>query len=61
LNIFPLIVQLIALACLFIAAVGWFTAPPNKPFWGWLGLFLWLLSEMIASISLHAAGVAWHS
>ena len=53
-NILPLILQIIALVCLFFAAFNLFTAPPNKPVWGWLGLFLWLLSLMVSGIVLHA-------
>jgi hypothetical protein len=52
-NILPLILQLVALACLLFAAFNLFQAPPNKPVWGWLGMFLWLLSLMISGIQLH--------
>jgi hypothetical protein len=53
-NIFPLLLQIGALVCLFFAAFNLFTAPPNKPVWGWLGMFLWLLSLMVSGIVLHA-------
>jgi hypothetical protein len=53
-NILPLILQVIALVCLFFAAFNLFTAPPNKPVWGWGGMFLWLLSLMVSGIVLHA-------
>lgn len=57
-NILPLLLQVAALVCLLFAAFNLFTAPPNKPVWGWLGMFLWLLSLMITGIQLHpAAGV----
>jgi len=52
-DIVPFILQLIALACFFIAAMGWFTAPAPRPFWGWLGLFFLLLSWMLTG-HLHA-------
>ena len=53
-NIVPLIIQIIALVCLFIAALGWFTTPAPRPQWGWLGMALWLLSLMVSGIQLHA-------
>lgn len=53
-NILPLIIQIVALVCLFFATFNLFTAPPNKPVWGWAGMFLWLLSLMVSSITLHA-------
>jgi hypothetical protein len=53
-NIVPLILQVIALLCLFFAAFNLFTAAPNKPVWGWLGMALWLLSLMVSGITLHA-------
>jgi hypothetical protein len=57
-NIIPLILQLFALAFLFLEAFHLFQSPPNKPAWGWLGMFLWLLSLMVSGIQLHAtAGV----
>ncbi|HLA60957.1 MAG TPA: hypothetical protein VK626_01805 [Nitrospiraceae bacterium] len=52
-NIVPLLLQIGALFCLFCAAFNLFTAPPNKPAWGWLGMFLWLLSLMLTA-QLHA-------
>lgn len=54
-DILPLIIQIIALVCLFFAAFNLFQAPPNRPVWGWLGMFLWLLSQMVSGIVLHAA------
>jgi len=53
-NIFPLIIQIFALICLAFAAFNLFQLPPNKPVWGWLGMFLWLLSLMVSGIVLHA-------
>ena len=53
-NIVPLILQIIALVCLAFAAFNLFQSPPNKPVWGWLGMFLWLLSLMVSGIQLHA-------
>lgn len=52
-NILPLVLQLIALACLLFASFGLFAGPPTRPSWGWLGMFLWLLSLMISGIQLH--------
>jgi len=54
-DIVPLILQILALVCFAIAAGGWFTAPAPRPVWGWLGMFLLLLSWMISG-SLHATG-----
>ena len=51
-NILPLLLQLIALVCLLFAAFNLFGRP--NPSWGWLGLFLWLLSLMVSGIVLHA-------
>lgn len=51
-NILPLLLQLIALVCLLFAAFNLFTRP--NPSWGWLGMFLWLLSLMVSGIVLHA-------
>jgi hypothetical protein len=53
-NILPLILQIIALVCLFFQAFSLFQGPPTKPQWGWLGMFLWLLSLMVSGIVLHA-------
>ena len=53
-NILPLLLQVLALICLAFAAFNLFTAPAKKPSWGWLGLFLWLLSLMVSGIALHA-------
>jgi len=53
-NILPLLLQIIALVCLGFAAFNLFGGPPSRPVWGWLGLFLWLLSLMISGIALHA-------
>lgn len=46
-----LIIQIFALVCLFLAALNLFPKP--RLTWGWLGMFLWLLSLMIGSFSLH--------
>jgi hypothetical protein len=53
-SIIPFIIQLIALVCLLFEALRWFQGPPSRPVWGWLGMFLWLLSLMVGNISLHA-------
>lgn len=53
-NIVPLIIQLVALVCLFLQAFRLAQGPPNRPDWGWLGMFLWLLSLMISGVALHA-------
>jgi hypothetical protein len=50
-NNFTFIIQLIALVCLFFQALGLF--PMAKPQWGWLGMFLWLLSLMLGGVVLH--------
>ncbi len=52
-SIIPMILQILALMCLAFAALGMFSGPPSRPAWGWLGLFLWLLSLMVTSIQLH--------
>lgn len=53
-NVVPFILQLIALACLFFEAFRLFQGPPNRPVWGWLGMFLWLVSLMLGDVRLHA-------
>ncbi len=53
-NIIPLILQICAAICLFLAAFNLLQSPPNKPAWGWLGMFLWLVSLMVTGITLHA-------
>jgi hypothetical protein len=53
-NIGILIIQIFALVCLIFAAFNLFTAQPNKPVWGWLGMALWLFSLMVGSFSIHA-------
>jgi len=53
-TIITLVIQIAALICLLFAAFNLFQAPPNKPNWGWLGMFLWLLSLMVSGIQLHA-------
>lgn len=53
-DILPLILQIMALVCLFFAAFNLFAGPPTRPAWGWLGMFLWLLSLMVSGIHLHA-------
>lgn len=47
-----LILQILALACLVIAAFGLVTKP-SRISYGWLGLCLWLLSLMLVSFTLH--------
>lgn len=53
-NIIPLLLQIAALICLAFASFGLFAGPPSRPSWGWLGMFLWLLSLMVNGIDLHA-------
>lgn len=53
-NILPLLLQLVALACLLFAAFNLFGGG-SRPAWGWLGMFLWLLSLMVSGIVLHQA------
>jgi hypothetical protein len=48
---FILVIQAIALICLFFAALNLF--PTTKVSWFPLGMFLWLLSLMIGSFSIH--------
>lgn len=52
-NIFPLLIQIVALVFLGFAAFRLF-AGANRPDWGWFGMFLWLLSLMVSGIVLHA-------
>lgn len=52
-NIIPLILQIFAAIFLAFAAFNLFQAPPNRPNWGWLGMFLWLISLMVSGIQLH--------
>ena len=59
-NIFPLLLQIAALVCLAFAAFRLFQTPPKRPEWGWLGLFLWLLSLMVNGITLHATSGVTH-
>ena len=47
-----LIIQIIALVCLLFAAFNLFPPPKGRPIWGWLGMFLWLLSLMIGTIQI---------
>ena len=51
-TIVSLVIQVIAVICLFCAAIG-VNAP--KVNLGWLGLALWLLSLMVSGITLHEA------
>jgi hypothetical protein len=53
-NIPVLIIQVFALVFLFFASFNLFGGPPNRPIWGWFGLFLWLLSLMVSGLNLHA-------
>jgi hypothetical protein len=53
-NIFPLLLQIMALVCLLFAFTGWFAGPAPRPVWFPLGMFLWLLSLMVSGIVLHA-------
>jgi hypothetical protein len=52
-NILPLLLQLVALACLLFAGFNLF--PTARVSWGWVGMFLWLLSLMVSGIVLHQA------
>ena len=52
-NILPLLIQIVALVCLCFAAFDLFPGA-GRPKWGWLGMFLWLLSLMVSGIALHA-------
>lgn len=47
-----LIIQIIALVCLFFEAFRLFPGP-NRPVWGWFGMALWLLSLMLGGVYLH--------
>ena len=49
-QILPFILQLLALASFFVAAIG---ALPGRIQWGWLGMFLALSSMMVNVITLH--------
>jgi len=50
-----LILQVLALVCFIAAALG-VSAPKSHPIgWGWVGLFLWLLSLMLGGVDLHTA------
>lgn len=49
-TIIPFILQVAALVCLLLAVLGRGEVP-----WGWLGMFLWLLSLMVTTIGLHPA------
>lgn len=49
-NILSFILQIIALICLFAAALNVAWARVSL---GWLGLALWLLSLMVGGVALH--------
>lgn len=50
-----LIIQILALVCFIAAALG-VSGPASRPIaWGWVGLFLWLLSLMLGGLDLHTA------
>jgi hypothetical protein len=51
-NIFPLLLQIIALVCLLLATLN-MTAPSGKFAWFPAGMFFWLLSLMVSGIVLH--------
>ena len=55
-NVGILLLQVAALVFLGFAAFKLF-AGPNRPDWGWFGLFLALLSLMIYGFSLHPIGL----
>lgn len=46
------IIQLVALISLAFEAFRLFPGP-NRPTWGWFGMFLWLLSLMLGGVYLH--------
>lgn len=48
-NIFPLLLQIVALLCLICAAFN----IPSKVSLGWAGMALWLLSLMVSGVVLH--------
>lgn len=51
-NIVPFIIQVLALISLLLAALNW---PNSRVSWLGLGMFLWLLSLMVAGhVALHA-------
>jgi hypothetical protein len=52
-----LIVQVVAAICLAIAGFGSWRYP-SAPWhhYGWIGMFLWLVSLMIGGIELHQVG-----
>lgn len=52
-NTISFVLQCVALVCLAFEAFRLFAGPPNRPVWGWCGMFLWLLSLMIGGIALH--------
>lgn len=47
-----LVIQIIALICLFLEAFRLFPGQ-NRPVWGWFGMALWLLSLMLGGVYLH--------
>jgi hypothetical protein len=50
-NSITFILQVVALACLFIAMLN--LVPSTRITWGWAGMFFWLLSLMVGGIILH--------
>ena len=50
-NVIPFLLQIAALVFLAFAAGNFF--PTSRVSWGWLGMFLWLLSLMVTDIRLH--------
>jgi hypothetical protein len=49
-TILSFLLQIIALICLFCAALG---VPVSRVSLGWLGMALWLLSLMVSGVVLH--------
>ena len=54
-QFFPFVLQCAALFCFLCAAFNWFTSPPPKPQWGWLGMSFWVASFMLDFVGLHQA------
>lgn len=51
-NALAFILQVVAVICLFLAALS---VPVPRVQAGWLGLALWLLSLMVGGVTLHPA------
>lgn len=54
-SIVPLLLQITALVCFLIAFFNGQVPKTAPKSWGWMGLFLWLLSLMLGgAVVLHA-------